>query len=411
MVKMVGAILLCSMIFFMPNLAGDDFKEDVILKVKDGKGVGTATYSGMTDSKSTYSITVKPPPGYLFVIEGEGKTHSPAKWKVDLPLKKLSASASKTITSPTNSPNFFTTPLKGKMYKKGTKQGKAIPWQVDSKFFAIYSTSPKVEFSKLEGIFGKDSSFSVIGGSKPMTWTLSGPADSNIPQDLVNGTRAGETVTFGEIGADGKNPIYPGQYTITAKDNNGLVDVMLLEIPGDLLGKYKITAYNTPLETDYKGKTVEVKTVTASGNWSKRKYQRKFLNEAIENGSGKGSDGIVLTLEWYFVAPKYKGFPPPANYPPAYKAPSYNRAFDFRKPSSVKGSTGIKLVIDGSVAIKPNHPKLSVGDKVWIEDLGIKQVHDNGAGLVEKQLDLYKGFGKNSVKGWKNPHLKVIKLP
>lgn len=273
-------------------------------------------------------------------------------------------------------------------------------WDVDGEYTVV-----GIEFDEVKICADKiKTTLSPVGLTGAFTLKLLGGATVT----LVNGANRSGGTTYTDSFDVGNLPDSKSFTKLEATWQGCTVEY---PYPFEVLEDYRITVYNTPLEDDFAGGSTQVKTVTGSGAWSARTYKTDFLDEVVENGSGKGSDGVIITLEFYFVPGNYHGFPPPAGLPPQYDSPNSTIDFDFRRPSSVKGATGNNIITDVSVAVKPGHPKLSIDGKVYVEDLGCKTIDDHGGGLAIKQLDLYKGFGDAAVAGWTNPYKKVIKLP
>jgi hypothetical protein len=95
-----------------------------------------------------------------------------------------------------------------------------------------------------------------------------------------------------------------------------------------------------------------------------------------------------------------------------------NRVY-FRVPGEIRTSCAVAPTPGVTVARMPNHPDLGCGDQVCIRPLqpfnglppgSTYRVEDQGGGLVQAQLDLYRGIGQAVCAGWPNPMSRVIRL-
>jgi hypothetical protein len=171
-----------------------------------------------------------------------------------------------------------------------------------------------------------------------------------------------------------------------------------------VLEDYRITCYNTPLETDFSGPSEDVCVSNASCEWRSESFVERFLYAVSLNGSGMTAEGEIITIEGWCQDP-----PDPASCGGAYIGYG-NLPYYFRCPSEIIGACGVTPVAEVSVAISPSNPHLSCGDNLYVEGIGCVRVDDHGGGLINTQLDLYGGFGNDICGGWVNPHRKVIRF-
>lgn len=165
-----------------------------------------------------------------------------------------------------------------------------------------------------------------------------------------------------------------------------------------VLGDYRQTCYNTPLETDYGGGVANAGTARIENNsciWSSLHFRTAFLDEVNENGSGVDSVGTAMQIE---------GF--------CGNAPATSPAYDgrrYRRPTDIRTSCNTSLTVDQTVARGPGS-SLTCGTPVFIAGIGCRVVEDRGGGLANDQLDNYKGVGVGVCQGWANPRVKTVKL-
>lgn len=145
-----------------------------------------------------------------------------------------------------------------------------------------------------------------------------------------------------------------------------------------VLGDYNNTRYNTPTEEYCSGDPVDIGYTTGDcqivQNCSFNYFQGRsgWWDEVEENGSGQSRSVGVVSREWYCAGPPRRARQVPGPCPKC---------------------EGMSLIPGATVAVMPNHPDLSCGDRVFVHTVGEVTVTDNGGGLVTEQLDHYAGFG------------------
>lgn len=141
------------------------------------------------------------------------------------------------------------------------------------------------------------------------------------------------------------------------------------------LGTYRNSVYNIPWESEsscQSGGRTSVIFSTASCAFADGKLYETFRDRVGLNGSGKSLSGDII-LEWSCTHSWAKG------------GKAGRSATLFRKE---RGKGACNLYLDEtSVAINKNNPDLKCGDSVYIKDIGLKKVNDNGGGLSLTQLD------------------------
>jgi hypothetical protein len=152
----------------------------------------------------------------------------------------------------------------------------------------------------------------------------------------------------------------------------------------NVLGEYRHTCYNTPDESGCSGSLEWFSYVIGNAqnpcgpappcNWINAQAKSGWLNAIFHpqagTGSGKDASGYIYSREWYCSG---------SDYPRR-----------LRRTGCACGQCENDCISVGDVAIKPDHPHLSCGDKVCVYQHGIHTVKDKGA-LAEKQLDHYYG--------------------
>ncbi|MEM4413049.1 MAG: hypothetical protein QXD59_02105, partial [Candidatus Caldarchaeum sp.] len=240
-------------------------------------------------------------------------------------------------------------------------------------------------------------------------------------------TRAGGAGYEDRINIDNANTYPAGTYqAVEAIWNVGGVECRNIfarfPMPFTILGdNWRITCYNTPLETDFTGPTVNVCTsslVNQQCQWTPSpgpSFIRGFLDEVAENGSGQAATGQIITLE--FICQQHN--------PPACSRyiDRGGRLRRYRMPSEIRGSSacgGRFVTPNFSVAMSPGNPNFQCGsDQVCIRPVqqvsGMSfshafQVEDTGSGLSSTQLDVYRGSGTQACANWPNPMARVVRL-
>jgi hypothetical protein len=166
---------------------------------------------------TSYSVEATPQSGWHFIAD-DTNVHN--NWSFGTRTSSK-ASASVTAKNPVVSPDFFGLALDGYMVPdSGEGSGSKTYWSITTAGFYIHSGS---EYSKVVSPWGEDATFTAVGGETPIKWSITknGTGTGNIPE-----LNDGRTLEVGELGADGKNPVESGEYTVTATDKNGLSDNM-----------------------------------------------------------------------------------------------------------------------------------------------------------------------------------------
>jgi hypothetical protein len=159
-----------------------------------------------------------------------------------------------------------------------------------------------------------------------------------------------------------------------------------------VLGDYINTCYNTSLETDFGGTSVNAGTATAACVWSSRSFIADFLDAVNLNGSGVDSSGTSLQIEGFCGGA-------PATSPPY----GGNR---YRRPTNIRTSCNESPTVDWTVASR----SLGCGTPIFINTIGRRLVQDTGGGLANDQVDNYKGIGRPVCTGWSNHRRKTVQL-
>ena len=151
-----------------------------------------------------------------------------------------------------------------------------------------------------------------------------------------------------------------------------------------VLGNYRHTRYNTPIEARCSGSSTsnfqynEGKNGTCGGipcstvSWTLATAKPGWVREVGQNGSGVHSTAGLLSREW------------------SCTEPSPQTGVRMRKVSAPCASCGGSLTTNKSVATKRNHPYLNCGNRVYVHGVGVVTVKDTGA-LATAQLDHYSG--------------------
>ncbi|MFO8055324.1 MAG: hypothetical protein R6U19_09220, partial [Bacteroidales bacterium] len=170
-----------------------------------------------------------------------------------------------------------------------------------------------------------------------------------------------------------------------------------------VLRDYLVTCYNTPAEEEDKwmGSDTGVCVTNATGpdrdhcNWETFSYKKDFLDAVVMNGSGIGSDGITISLEYYCRNP--------SDCPGLYSG-VWPGEWAFRKPSSVKGTNAcgsVDLQTAVSAAKYKTNEQLNCSDNFCVENIsGTRILHDHGGDLDVYQVDLYQGVGSLTCEEW-----------
>lgn len=164
---------------------------------------------------------------------------------------------------------------------------------------------------------------------------------------------------------------------------------------------WRITCYNRPLESgaaETPTVTACTTTVGAACSYSPRLFRRQFLDRVNMNGSGRDLAGVVLSLE-SFCGPGPETCPDYAGR--RYRRPSPGGACG----APVRQETVAHLYLN-------QQPGFECGRKFLIEGMtpSFKILGDTGGGLVEAQLDLYRGEGEAACDGWPSPYRKVVRI-
>ncbi|MFZ2656394.1 MAG: protein-arginine deiminase family protein [Victivallales bacterium] len=132
----------------------------------------------------------------------------------------------------TEAPELFPSTLYGTIIPVGPGSGPPPPTDYSIKAngeisFHITAVSPTDDDDdrKIVIAYGSDATFEAVVGDSSTRWKLvkTGGGNGNIPTDLVTGARRSDLqnrIILGAIGKDGKTPIAPGEYTVSA-DKNG----------------------------------------------------------------------------------------------------------------------------------------------------------------------------------------------
>ena len=151
-----------------------------------------------------------------------------------------------------------------------------------------------------------------------------------------------------------------------------------------VLGNYRHTRYNTPIEARCSGSSTsnfqynEGKNGTCGGipcstvGWTLATAKPVWVREVGENGSGVHRGAGLLSQEW------------------SCTEPSPQTGVRMRKVSAPCASCGGSLTKNKSVATRSGHPYLKCGNRVYVHGVGVVTVKDTGA-LAEAQLDHYYG--------------------
>ncbi len=148
-----------------------------------------------------------------------------------------------------------------------------------------------------------------------------------------------------------------------------------------VLGDYNHTQYNTPNEADCTGTPTNFCYTTGTClsttcNWITNGVGKSnWLSEVAENGSGYHSTMGYISLEGWC---QRHGYPSP---------PECNNLLLLRDVTTPCPSClGQTIVANETAAVKPGHPYLTCGDRVYVYQVGVRTVADTGGGLREAQL-------------------------
>lgn len=174
-----------------------------------------------------------------------------------------------------------------------------------------------------------------------------------------------------------------GTHNITLLCNIGNVKSNTVSATPTISAYYESTfycsAYNTALESDYSGPKVAVSGITDAT------FKSDFIAQVKMNGSGKTDTGTYI---------HYSG----------------NNTFTYLAPTTCTGTTP---VANKTIAVDNTYiPRDIIGGRwkratVNIEGIGNCVAEDKGGGINGYHIDIYKGIGKESLRGWGNTYLKV----
>ncbi len=150
-----------------------------------------------------------------------------------------------------------------------------------------------------------------------------------------------------------------------------------------VLGNYRHTRYNTPIEAQCVGSSSRQFQYNDDGDcgaincntvdWTLNTAKPKWVSEVAQNGSGVHSTAGLLSQEWICTEP------------------SPQTGVRMRKVSAPCASCGGTLTKNKSVATSRGHPDLPCGTKVYVHGVGVVTVKDTGRGVARTQLDHYYG--------------------
>ncbi len=190
---------------------------------------GGTFYSNFNHDATEYSVTATPASGCKFV-----KNPDTGNGWTGITLTEDEATAKfYGASDPLKSPGFFGKAVYGNITKPGTKPGTPPPWEVVGDRINIHSDD---EYVMVISPWGAAVSFETEGGTSAPSH-VGGTLSRTIQWKLVD--RLGQTVRevsgtsfqISEGDFTGANPIPPGIYKLTAKDDHGASDEMSLVIP------------------------------------------------------------------------------------------------------------------------------------------------------------------------------------
>lgn len=163
---------------------------------------------------------------------------------------------------------------------------------------------------------------------------------------------------------------------------------------------WKITCYNRPLESEAAPAPTVTACTTSVGtacSYTPRTFRQQFLDRVNMNGSGKDITDTFISLERF--CPQGPG-----------NCPDYGGK-RYRRPSP-GGACGPPVATVTVAHIGLHQSGYQCGTRFLIEGmtLGCKVLGDTGEGLVERQLDFYRGEGESACQGWPNSFLKVLRV-
>ncbi|MEY2483600.1 MAG: hypothetical protein QOK24_2128 [Verrucomicrobiota bacterium] len=198
---------------------------------------------------------------------------------------------------------------------------------------------------------------------------------------LFNGAKTGGTSTFSfnpENLPIGHYEQVRATWTVNGVASKASKDVAFL-----VLGRYRHSQYNTPMESTCGGAPVKAFITDGSCNFSPVTLLSRFINQVDLNGSGRSIAFGDVVREDFCFGPKNKQTKPPPG--------SMHRSF--RQQEITPTCKGGELD-DSTVARMPGHPYLGCGDQIFIVGLGggagkTKTVTDLCPVCPENQLDNY----------------------
>ncbi|HZE56287.1 MAG TPA: hypothetical protein VE031_00385 [Chthoniobacterales bacterium] len=198
---------------------------------------------------------------------------------------------------------------------------------------------------------------------------------------LFNGAKTGGTYTF-SFNAENL-PIGHYEQVRATWTVNGVASKASRNVAFLVLGKYRHSQYNTPLESTCGGAPVRAFITDNNCNFSETTLLSGFVNQVNLNGSGRSTAFGDVVREVFCTGQKNKQNKPPPG--------SMNHTF--RRHHIVPSCEGSALD-DTTVARMPGHPYLGCGDQILIVGLGggpgkTKTVTDLCPGCPENQLDNY----------------------
>ncbi len=135
---------------------------------------------------------------------------------------------------------------------------------------------------------------------------------------------------------------------------NGVTGVGTRAYSIDVLGEYRITCYNTPLETEFTGPDVTACTSTSSCQWSTRDFKANFLSAQGEGGQGGvnlNGSGIDRTNTAILIEASCTN--PPTNCP-AFEGKRY------RRPATLRTACGNTPTAGVTAAVRLGHPTIEL---------------------------------------------------
>jgi hypothetical protein len=173
-----------------------------------------------------------------------------------------------------------------------------------------------------------------------------------------------------------------------------------------VLGSYRHTCYNTPIEGDSGLPEAVVGTTPATCQWTAHSFYEDFLRKVNLNGSGKDRNGIALQLEQFCTSP-------PATSPIFCSTTGQHTDCNrFRYPAGpIRTGCGNAPTQGTTVAFSTRAgTPLICGDRVYIADIGVRTAEDKGVLGEITQLDHYGGDGEAFCLTWTDPRRKTFRL-